>query len=373
MKQGTLQHSKKLLTSIFAALLFFAIVYRIPVKQGEVRVSFMVIMEIALTVSLSAVLWHYSKPVALFLIMSMVSMFYPVYGPHSFYAQKMVFLGCLWFFLLVHFVNDVDLFLDALCYGALINLVVQIIHAIFIPLGIPFFVSSPMPVGLMANPNEASALYVFCFIAFFSSGWLKGIRMVGIPLMLVGLYLSNSKMAAVCLAFGFILWLFYCTLFGSKHNQYAYICLISLIFGLMFFILCVPMDSLCLRLKVWIFTFPILAKHWIMGAGIGHWKVLFQGPMPFDNLRWDMAHNEYYQLWAEMGIIPIGLVVAYFIGIINEFRKEFIFTYIAIGMIAVNCVGNFAFHIAPLAMIAITWMAIQKIQLRGNLCLQKIA
>ena len=85
-----------------------------------------------------------------------------------------------------------------------------------------------------------------------------------------------------------------------------------------------------------------------------------------------MAHNDIYQMWAEMGVIPLLLLAWYFFDIINRFKKEAILTYIAIGMITINACGNFPFHIAPLAMIALTWMAILEIQTRGNLCSQKI-
>lgn len=372
MRRDTLQSNKNLIGTIFAALLFFAIAYRFPVKEGEVRVSFMVIMEIALTVSLSVVIWYYSKPLALFLIMSMVSMFYPVYGPHSFYAQKMVFLGCLWFFLIVHFVNDVDPIMDALCYGAIINLIVQCFQSIFMTLDLPFWLTSGEPTGLMANPNEIAALYIFCLMAFFRKKWFTGIRLAWIPLIVGGIIISHSKMAIVCLAFGFMIWLFYQTMYGKEYNHIRYLMLIFMVILMGWFILCVPIPSLYLRFKVWMYTLPILAKHWVIGAGIGHWKVLFKGAMPFDGCRWDMAHNDIYQMWAEMGVIPLLLLAWYFFDIINRFKKEAILTYIAIGMITINACGNFPFHIAPLAMIALTWMAILEIQTRGNLCSQKI-
>lgn len=345
---------------IFAALLLFAIVYRIPVASGQVRVSFMVIMEISLTLALATVLWQYNKYIAAFLVMAMISMFYPHYGPMSFYAQKMVFIGCLWYFLLVHYVENIDPFLDAMCYGALINLLVQCLQVVMKDLGEPFFLGCQAPVGLMANPNEISALYVFCLPAFFlkmrnNLNWI-----MGIPFIFLGMILSETLMGFACLWVGFVVWLFH-------QRKYWWVLGAMLSAVLVCALIFVPIKTLFLRYAVWDVTFPILKQHWIMGAGIGHWKLLFKGAMPFDGQRWTMAHNEFYQLWAEMGVIPLVLVGLYFIDILRKHRREFVFTAVAISMIAVNSVGNFCWHIAPLAMIAITWLAILEINLRKGI------
>ncbi len=83
------------------------------------------------------------------------------------------------------------------------------------------------------------------------------------------------------------------------------------------------------------------------------------------------AHNEYLQGFFEMGIAFPVLVIGYFISIYRRFVDKFgfinrdaILPVAAIIIIAVNSAFNFAFHIAPTAMVAILWMAILQIKLR---------
>jgi len=322
----------------------------------------MVIMELALTMSLMCVLWKYNKPFSLFLGMATLSMFYPHYGPMSLDAHRMIFIGLLWYFFLVHFEIDSGHLLDALCYGALINLAVQYLQVLQPVLKFEFWLGCPVPVGLMANPNETSALYVFCFPAFIRFGWKWGA-----PLIISGLILSNSHMGIACVSIGFVIWLL------SRHNAYYTAISILLFAGLSVWIIFYPPQTLAMRAAVWGVTYQILKQHWFMGAGIGHWKVLFKGPMPIDGSKWVTAHNEYYQVWAEMGVIPLTLIILYFSWLIRLFvgcRKSQEwngnrYVFISIGMIAINATGNFCFHIAPLAMIALTWMAILEANLNA--------
>ena len=106
--------------------------------------------------------------------------------------------------------EDVDTFLDVMCYGAMLNLIVQSIQAT----KTPFLLGCSGPVGLMANPNETGALYVFCLPAFFRRKWILAIPLIG-----VGLYFARSKMGMVCVGFGLMMWLFYMTDKAKRLNH----------------------------------------------------------------------------------------------------------------------------------------------------------
>lgn len=358
MFKEDIQKQGNALSIVLGALLLFCIVFRIPSEPGTTRLAFVVIMEIALSLALASVIWFYNKYMALFLVMATFSTFYPVYGPASFYAQKAVFGGFLWYFLVIHFTNDTKYLLNAICYGALLNLIVQTIQVF----GVQFIVKTPVPTGLMANPNETSALYIFALPAFFRDKWI-----VGILPILAGIYLSDSMTGWVCIIVGAYVWLMIDDRYLADTTKYLSILLLTIAIGVGVIILFNHMPtSLKLRIEVWKGTFPILKRHWFLGAGLGHWKQLFYGKMPGDGKWWMTAHNEYYQLWAEMGIIPIILLAGYLMDIRKRITIDMPrMVIVALVMILVNCVANFPWHIAPLAMIMLTWMAILEINLKN--------
>ena len=74
------------------------------------------------------------------------------------------------------------------------------------------------------------------------------------------------------------------------------------------------------------------------------------------------AHNEFVQGLFEMGVLFPVLVFGYFVGIIRRYRKEAILSATTIGIIALNSLVNFPFHVATTAILAVTWMAIFEVQ-----------
>lgn len=344
---------------IFAALLFFLLVFRLPARLGEGRESFWLIFEICITLSLAALLWRHNKYVALFLIWSFISMLYPRYNDNSFMAQRLVFFGCFWYFLVVtsFTVDTVGYLFDVMCAGALLCLWVQLLQVIFQNFGIAI---SSAWTGLMTNLNETGSLYVFVIPAF-----LLTKRYLGAALMLAGIYWAASEAGAAGVYAG-VLILIACQV--PKRDWATVGLMVGLAFMvgyLVYSVIAHPGGSLGVRLTAWKITYPPIKQYGgFWGLGIGHWKSFFLNPLPVLNSRWDMAHNDPYQVWAEMGIPGISLVALYLADILRKFKSELILTYLAVGMITVISLGLYPWKIAPTAIIAVTWAGILQVQLR---------
>uniref|UniRef100_A0A6M3INL1 Putative O-antigen ligase n=1 Tax=viral metagenome TaxID=1070528 RepID=A0A6M3INL1_9ZZZZ len=114
------------------------------------------------------------------------------------------------------------------------------------------------------------------------------------------------------------------------------------------------------RVLAWKIGFAAFLEHWILGAGVGHWKALFYKiPMPGGNKVWLTAHNEYLQMLFELGIGFAIILAGYLFNIVKRMNfKTSILPITALIVIMVQSSANFVFHIAPTAMIALTWMAI---------------
>ncbi|PKP59857.1 hypothetical protein CVT91_06025 [Candidatus Atribacteria bacterium HGW-Atribacteria-1] len=138
-------------------------------------------------------------------------------------------------------------------------------------------------------------------------------------------------------------------------------------------------SSIKRRIAIWKFTALMIKDHPLLGSGIGTFK--------YNSLRYqaeffeqgenrslyphgfaDKAHNEYLQLWAEMGIIGLGIfvwiMICYFnygIKILNKIKNHYKQA-ILIGLmgsivaVLVDGIFGFPFHLA--ATIVLFWVAI---------------
>ena len=189
--------------------------YRIPASQGQVRVSFQILMEICLSLGLATVLWKYNKYIAGFLVLSVINTHFPLYDGASFYAGKMVFLGCLWYYFVVTIKPSMKSVFNALCFGVVINLIVQCLQIVEVHSGIAFALPCSNYPGLMSNPNETSALYVFCIPCFLAGKWWKTSKLT-VALPIFGLYFSNTDLGGFCLIIAIMV-----ILFKNINNKYA--------------------------------------------------------------------------------------------------------------------------------------------------------
>ena len=335
--------------------------YRINASQGEMRVSFQVLMEVCLSLGLATVLWQYNKWIAGFLIMSVISTYYPHNDGQSFYAGKMIFLGCLWYYFICEIKPSLEDVSYAMCAGVVINLIVQCLQVVNTYSGMAFQWPCEPSVGYMSNPNETAFLYVVCIPAFLMGKWYKTTKLaVAIPIM--GVYFCKTDLAWVCVGVGLMMYLWH-----NKSKRWAYWSFIGLgLFGL-FVLLFKPFHTFNDRIDFWKLTFGLFKQHWIMGGGVGHFKgvsyVLFVNKIT--PTWWMTAHNEFYQVWAEMGVIPLVLISGYYIDVLRRYKGQ-ILSLTALAIISVYSLGSFNWHIAPLAMISLTWMGVFNLQLKGE-------
>jgi len=340
------------------------------------------IFEIALPLLIATVLWQYfNKYLALFLILTVVSTFWPVYGFPSFMASKAVLYGMIWYGMTIIIIerSNIEHIYRVMRWAVFLNVIVQTLQWT----DLPFWMDCKMPVGLMSNPNETSALYIFSLMAFSErKNWKL------LPLVFWGIYLSDAMTGYVCLIVGIPVYIY---LASEKKNVVLLYAL-----GVVVFIALLVMSGLFstyyspvnerlyiklggksifsiwlytlnYRLECWKIGFRFLKEHWILGSGIGYWKYVFERVMPTaGGTRWVTAHNEYLQTWFEMGIGAIILIGLYFIDVIRRYHKRALVPTMALILIAVNSAGNFPWHIAPLAVMALTWMAILEVKLIDN-------
>ena len=138
-------------------------------------------------------------------------------------------------------------------------------------------------------------------------------------------------------------------------------------------------SSIKRRIAIWKFTVLMIKDHPLLGSGIGTYK--------YNTLRYqaeffaqgenrslyphgfaDKAHNEYLQLWAELGIIGLGifiwLIISYFscgLKILRKIRDEYrqgIIIGLMGAMMAVLVDGIFGFPLHLPATIVLFWLAL---------------
>jgi len=138
-------------------------------------------------------------------------------------------------------------------------------------------------------------------------------------------------------------------------------------------------SSIKRRIAIWKFTVLMIKDHPLLGSGIGSYK--------YNTLRYqaeffaqgenrslyphgfaDKAHNEYLQLWAELGIIGLGifiwLIISYFscgLKILRKIRDEYrqgIIIGLMGAMMAVLVDGIFGFPLHLPATIVLFWLAL---------------
>jgi len=349
-----------------AGLLVGAAVLRFPCD--DIRLSFRLVFEFAVVAGLGLIVWRFNRWLALFLGLALVSMMYPFYDRHSYLAFQAVFYGAAWYMLLILAITRKKghVILNAICILAFFHIVMLILQAVDMdPLFTPVNGGRAIPAGLMSNRNMVSALLAFCFPAFLRPRWAWGI-----PAVLLGLVLAKSTGGALALAAGMV---FYClasatgtrTMAGVIRNV---LILLTVAAGIILYCIYVDRpDMFGSRFDAWANALGYYKQHWIMGAGLGHWKVVFQRHMlTGGTVWWAAAHNEYLQGLFEMGISFALILFGYLQGVIRRFKKEAIIPATALVTVMVNSGVNFPFRIATTAMLAVTWMALMDIQTEGK-------
>lgn len=346
---------------------FFAIVllsvFRFP--SDDFRLSMRLLFEVFATLAIVYWTWQINKWVAMFLLLSMVSMIFPFYGQQSYVAFIAIVFGVALYNLSVQYL-DTNVAMNAICIVVIINciyLTFQYFNAdpLFVQKGNDFI---GLSVALMGNKNLASAIIAIGFPAFLRPKWL-----FFLPLVAWGLYFAKSSggvlaVAIAIIAYGLIYYLALekksvpekvrncgVLIFGMSAVFYAYFYLYDNSTGGLF-----HND----RVMAWIYALTLYKQHWLMGAGLGHWSIIGHIKRPeLQGLWWVNLHNEFLQALFEMGVGFVVILCGYFINILRRIDfKSCAIPLSALVAICANSFVNFPFHIGTTALIGILWLSL---------------
>lgn len=217
-------------------------------------------------------------------------------------------------------------------------------------------------VGFLANPNHAGAFLALSLPAFFRRKWIWLI-----PIVLLGLVMADSTGAMIAATIGTMAFVWF--IVPSKRWLFVPLVLLAGA-GVIWKYDLSAIFSINARFQAWkgILTDYIPLK-WFMGWGLGQFKVsfpkiyqLFISGYPSTTSRWEYAHNEFIQLWAEWGIIGLGMVLGYLghqcIKFIQN-RKTLIGLIVFSGVViaVVNANVNFLFHLS-ICIVPIIYLAV---------------
>jgi hypothetical protein len=332
-------------------------------SADSLRVSFQVLFEIAVIISLAVFLFRDNPWLTLFLIIVCFSHYWPAYNRHSFLAMHAVLYGLLWYLVLRMLVVNSDRLMDAMVIIAIANCLLMLLQAFNLdPLYRPIRGGHDLATGFMSNRNETSALLAFCLPAFFRGRWL-----LLLPLLLVGLVLAQSVGGILGAVTGAVF-----ILTAQRPGSIKFVFPVAVIVLVVFCWLVDP-PGINHRLQCWL---PAIAaaKKRLLGYGLGNWKVVTEN-VRLGGTRFFTVHNEFIQGWFESGLLFFVPLIGYATRLIKRFSScnweadnqvNPSLPLAALIIIAVNSAVNFPFHVATTAMIAVTWLVIMEDTLQGS-------
>lgn len=339
---------------LLATAFVVASVVRFP--ADDFRLEMLFLFKAALAVGLAVSIARSNPWLGLFVALAAVSHFYPAYDRASHQAFEMVLYGAAWFVVVrdVFGRRHLSTLLDAICIVAAINALYTVLQVFNIdPLFRPVHGGTDdVEAGLMGNVNFSSALFAMSFPAFLRRG-----RYWGLVFILFGLLATRTSLGPVSVAVGWVFWM------ALRGKIFVSLCLsvgaVLLYAGL------VDMPGFE-RLGVWQQGLSAWSERPIMGYGLGHWPLIFSKPMVTGTV-WVQAHNEFLQALFEMGSGFLLIAAGYYFRFAKKLKArakpQGSMTIAATGIVVVtvNALGNFPFHIATTAMLAVTWLAICEI------------
>lgn len=357
----------KKLAAFVAFVLFVVLTLQMPsiifIKNGDIRDVFEILFQTGIILALAVfIAARINVWVGAFLFLSLFSHFYPKYSNFSLEALYMVTLGCTWYMILVQSVSS-----DYLEWLYMAIRLAVLAHVFFVVL--QYFNIDPVhkPVGggpgdietgLLDNINAASAMIAFGFAFFMERPWVWLT-----PLLIVGFVFVSSFGGVLAVAIGLI---FYAGTKGRKFWPGA-----LLFGGLIAFAKTVDFPGISSRWEAWkevtalIFSGNI-TRHLLVGSGIGHWKEIVPNVTSLSG--WHQAHNDIFQGFFEMGLLFPVILLGFMLDAWTRYKAEYsraVIPMMALIIIFVNSLVNFPWHIARLAFLMITILAILEIQLRG--------
>lgn len=281
--------------------------------------------------------------IGLFLIYSLTSLFVlPTVTTEGFKMFQMLFLGTLFF----HFTResakkDIDTWINIIATFFLVNIFWVILqasgHQIYFSLG-PESSSSPV-IGLPGIMGQRVFQGILCAVAapilLKKSLWFS-------PFILVGLYFSKCSVAIAAALAGVVF------LYPKKLIFLVPIIIISFLF--------IKKDINFSQLMIYQQSIPLIKNHWF-GQGIGSFHnahIMWQAA----KMWWREAHNEYYQLYFEFGILGISIFLLFLCEMIYIFfrnRKDAIITILSASLLAflVSCLGQPVMHVVRIAVLGV--------------------
>lgn len=305
----------------------------------------------------------------LFLALASFSAWFPINSNHSEKAHMMVLYGVIWYSVCVHFLNtekDRNTILNIFCVVALANVLMLFlqgfinydpIHSTVPPAwGLDSDWDRVPNVGLMDCQNSASALLAISAPAFFRKKWVWCLIPLGIGFVLAKTFAGPMAVSIAAVVFGIIHY--------KKVRIWILLICSVFLFGYYTF---VDKPDTSWRLKTWKIGADLYKQHWIFGSGIGHWKDVFgskQMSKAITNYTGKQmeimaqAHNEPLQAIFEMGIGAAIIMAGYLFSVFRKYKKDALIPMMALLIIIIDSLVFFPFHIALIAMISLTWMAL---------------
>ena len=267
-----------------------------------------------------------NKWVGALLASAIVSVYYPMYDVVSAMAMLQWMLVGAWYFL-CYKVKDSDRVLDAICVVALVHYGFSVLQwrQIDPVYKVPVSVAT---CGMMTNPNEAAALAAIAIPAFCRMSYpylvarntvyaLPVPWVLGVPLMLHSLVLSQSFGAAMALCAGGVWW---CWKKGYRLP------ILFLLVALLAYLLVDKPETQGVRFAAWTVAAWIVSKLPLFGVGLGHWPSTFPvipHPTAGIPLYFDSAHNDYVQFVYEHGLKGLPLLIGFIATLLWRANKFF--------------------------------------------------
>lgn len=210
--------------------------------------------------------------------------------------------------------------------------------------------------GILSNINMAGIFLALGLPAFFRKKWCWFL-----PLIFWGIWIGKSLGGIIPAFVISLLFLF----FRFKQHRWKIVSLTVL--GMMILLLRPDIQYFItngnIRFSPWggIWKYIIVQKP-IVGIGVGQFHEVFplmQNHFSGIGKNFTLAHNEYLQLWAEQGIIGLGLAMGFIVSLFHKIPKTPIAGLAVLGIIAglINCGVNFLFHTTG-AMLLLIWVII---------------
>lgn len=277
-----------------------------------------------------------------------------------------IVFGLLFFYFIKTFIKkeEIEKILKLICITALVQigwLVVQLFKKDFI-----FYCYDSGSLwsgvgglfGFMGNRAVLGTYLALClplFRVYFK--WF-------IPLIIVGLIISRSSIAVISGISGLICFETITVILNKDYKKIIWLIIFCLIFcGLFFYYI----DRLGLeRISLWkrILTQMKWEQH-LGGQGMGRFQNL-RIIIDKTNSVWDNPHNEYLNIYFELGAMALFLVIGYIVNLIRRFikifkTKEAIVLFSGIIVLLINSMGMFPMQLACTAFLGIIYFGLLEV------------